>query len=96
MPAPETLYYRTKDGEADYVFEFVTLSDGSERAYIQRQPSYRSRDEGAHPTHRLSDGNRKYICWNRPIRSRTDIKTIAALWADETQKYIKTGKAIGA
>lgn len=95
MPTPETLHYRTKDSAADYVFEFVTLPSGGERAYIVRQPPYRGRDEGAHPTHRLTDGGRKYICWDSAVRTRADMKNIASLWADKTQQYIKTGQAIG-
>ena len=43
MPTPETLHYRTKDGPkdgtADYIFEFMTLPSGGERAYIVRQTS---------------------------------------------------------
>lgn len=94
MPATERIYYRTKDGRADYGFEFTTLSDGQERAYITSQPSYQGRDEGAHPTHRLSDGGRKYICWSTKVYTRADMKNIAALWADATQAYIRTGKEI--
>ena len=95
MNSPETFYYRTKDGE-DYVFDILTLSDGSVRAYIQRQPSYCNRNESAHRTHRVQDMNGMYISWDRTVRSCADMKRIASLWADETQKYIKTGKAIGA
>ena len=95
MPATERLYYRTKDGRADYGFELVTLSNGTERAYITSQPSYQGRDDSAHPTHRLTDDGHKYVCWNAPVRGRDAIKAVAALWADSTQEYIKTGKRFG-
>ena len=85
------LSYRTKDGLADYCFSFEEQRDGTWRAYIVRQPSYQARDESAHPTHRLSDGGRKYVCWDSPLRSLAQAKQVAALWADCTQKYIRIG-----
>lgn len=84
-------FYRTKDGGADYRFIFEEQRDGTWRAYIEEQPSYRGRATDAHSTHRLSDGSRKYVCWTRPLRSLEEAKQVAALWADATQKYIRTG-----
>ncbi len=95
MPQTERIYYRTKDGRADYGFELCTLSDGTERAYITSQPSYQGRDDSFHPTHRLSDSKGRYVCWNTPVRSREGMKQIASLWADCTQDYIRTGKRFG-
>lgn len=97
MPSTERLYYRTQDGRADYGFEFKTMPDGTERAYIFSQPSYQDRDESPHPTHRLTDASNgsQYVCWDSPVRSRSDVKNIAKLWADCTQEYIKTGKRFG-
>lgn len=86
------LYYRTKDGRADYGFDFERQGDGSWRVYIQSQPPYMGRDTDAHSTHRYDDNGRKYICWDRPIRSFEDAKRIAATWADRTQKYIRYGR----
>ena len=86
------IFYRTKDGRADYHFSFEEQSDGTWRAYILDQPSYRSRDTSAHATHRLSDGSRKYVCWTDPLYSLTKAKQVASFWADKTQKYIRTGK----
>lgn len=83
------LYYRTRDGRADYGFSFERQAGGTWRVYIQSQPSYGGRDTGAHSTHRLTDGSRKFICWDRPIQSFEDAKEIAALWADKTQNYIR-------
>ena len=89
---PVQLSYRTKDGRADYRFSYERQSDGTWRAYIVSQPGYGSRDEGAHPTHRLSDGSRKYVCWSAPIPSLEQAKQVSALWADATQEYIRSGK----
>lgn len=87
-----TLKYRTKDNEQDYEFSFEQQADGSWRAYIVRQPSYDGRPDGSHPTHRLSNGGRRYVCWDRPIRTLDEMKTVAALWADCTQNYRKNGR----
>ena len=87
-----TLKYRTKDSEQDYEFSFEEQSDGSWRAYIVSQPSYDGHPDDSHTTHRLSEGGRKYVCWDRPIRTLAEMKTVAALWADCTQAYRKTGR----
>jgi len=83
--------YRTRDGRTDYCFSFEQQSDASWRAYILTQPLYQGRNESAHSTHRLPDGNRKYVCWNTPLKSFAEAKQVAAMWADLTQTYIRTG-----
>lgn len=88
-------FYRTKDRRADYEFSFERQTGGDWRAYILDQPSYGSRDEGADATHRYTDNGRHYICWNRAIRSEADVHKVAALWADCTQEYIRSGKRFG-
>lgn len=85
-------YYRTSDGAADYFFSFEEQPTGNWRAYIEAQPSYGTRADGAHETHRLSDNGRRYICWTTALRSLDEAKTVAALWADKTQQYIRTGQ----
>jgi|GEM_PF-1152636 len=82
--------YRTSDGEEDYVFDFVRRLDGW-RVYIVSSPSYGSRSTGSIETHRLTDGGRRFICWDRPLSTLDDAKSVAALWADATQAYRKTG-----
>lgn len=87
------LYYRTEDGRADYGFSFERQGDDTWLVYIVSQPSYRGRATDTYSTHRLSDSDgRKYICWSSPIESYEDAKKIAKLWAEGTQKYIKTGE----
>lgn len=87
-----TTFYRTKDGREDYQFSFEQQSNGQWRAYITRQPSYGRRATDAHSTHRLSSGGRKYVCWNRPLNTLEQAKQVAALWADATQEYIRSGR----
>jgi hypothetical protein len=85
-------FYRTKDRQADYAFSFEEQPDGNWKAYIESQPDYRGRESDAHTTHRLSDGGRRYICWTTALGSLGQAKQVAALWADATQGYIRTGK----
>ncbi len=85
--------YRTLDGAADFLFSFEEMSDGSWRAYIESQPTYGGRPADAHSTHRLTDpGGRKFVCWTTELWSLADAKKVAALWADATQRYIRTGR----
>jgi hypothetical protein len=87
-----TIYYRTRDCYADYGFSIERQRDGTYRPYITTQPDYGRRSTGAHQTHRLTgEGGRQYICWNRALRSEEEAKSVAALWADATQAYIRRG-----
>jgi len=86
-------WYRTQDGLADYKFDFhQNWWSGNYTIYIDRQPSYGGRDTSLHATHRLVDGGRYYVCWTDPITNAEDARQIAAMWADRTQQYIKTGQ----
>ncbi len=86
------VYYRTKDGKADYGFSIERQSDGNFRAYIVSQPGYGSRDTCLHATHRLIDGDRYYVCWAGTLATEAQARQVAALWADCTQKYIQRGR----
>ena len=85
------VFYRTKDGRADYHFSIATSENGY-RIFIFSQPDYGARESGSHVTHRLTDGARRYVCWSGPIRTVEQARTVAALWADATQEYIRTGR----
>src|SRR5262249_11411635 len=90
---PSTPYYRTQNGMADYKFSFEKQLDGNWRVYILAQPSYGAWPTDAQATHRLVDKRgRFYICWTDPLRTEFDAQRVAALWADATQVYIKTGR----
>jgi hypothetical protein len=84
-------YYRSSDGASDYQFTFEEQSNGTWRAYIDEQPSYRGRATDSRSTHRLSKGGRQYVCWTKSLRTLDEAKSVAALWADKTQQYIRTG-----
>ena len=82
--------YRTKDGHADYCFNFEEQSDGIWRAYIVTQPTYRGLPDGPHETHRLTaDDGRHYVCWTEPLQNLGEAQRVAEHWADETQAYVK-------
>jgi hypothetical protein len=85
------IWYRTRGGQADYQFDIVWVGD-EYRAYIEQQPSYGNRDTGAHPTHRLSEDGRYFVCWTESLQSEADARSVAAMWADATQEYIRTGR----
>jgi hypothetical protein len=86
-----TIFYRTKDGRADYGFTFARLSNGCYRIYIDSHPPYGLRPAGIHATHRLNDGSRQYVCWSGFLRSEEEARKVAALWAEKTQAYIRHG-----
>ncbi len=88
------IFYRTKDGQADYGFSLEEQNDGSLRAYVDSMPSYGSRSTSLHTTHRLPDGGRHYVCWNLKLHDEEDLKKVVAVWSDATQTYIKTGVTI--
>jgi hypothetical protein len=84
--------YRTRDGSADYRFGFSQRPDGTWRIYILSQPDYGRRSANTFATHRLSDGSPyQYICFTGSLDSLDQAKQVAALWADRTQQYIRTG-----
>jgi hypothetical protein len=76
-------------GSYDFDYRFV---DGEWRAYIRSQPSYGFRSDDLHSTHRHCDSRGYYVCWTEPIESRADCETIAKLWAQATDRYIRTGE----
>ncbi len=86
-----TVQYRAAGG-VDFTFRFVWLAqEQGWRVYIDHQPSYRSRNAGAHASHRLGLPHRPYVCWTNPLRTYAEARSVAALWADATQQYIATG-----
>ena len=74
-----------------YRFEFVKC-DGGWRAYSLEMPSLEGRDGACSITHRLSDGDRKYICVQGQVPTREMMCKIAKVWATKVQNYIKTGQ----
>jgi hypothetical protein len=82
--------YRTRDGAADYAFCFEA-QDRLWRVRIESQPSYQNQSDDPTTTQRVCEDDRYYIDWPRPIESLSDARMAAAIWAEKTQEYIKTG-----
>ena len=92
-PVGEQIYYRTRDGLADYAFSIERQRNRSYRVYIAAQPQYGSRPANFAVTHRLSDtSGRHFICWSKAIAHHSQARQVAAAWAEATQRYIQTGQ----
>lgn len=80
-----------------YRFTIRDMGASGWRAYIDEQPSYRNRPEGAHTSHRLTDyngGTRRYICIKSRVDSKGRMLALASDWSRRTSVYIKTGRTI--
>ncbi len=93
-PGRKVIYYRTKDGQADYGFSFDRRSEGY-RIYIIQQPSYEGRADDSHSAHRLRDDKGPYVCWTGKLETESQAQHVAARWADCTQNYIRFGIPFG-
>lgn len=89
-PLLRGIKYRTFPGGVDYTFDFG-LVESEWRAYIRTHPDYGSRATSAHATHRLRDAHGQYVCWDSRISTLSTCQAVAALWADCTEEYIRTG-----
>jgi hypothetical protein len=86
-----TVHYRGSGG-VDFSFRFAWIpQQNTWRVFIERQPSYGARDAGAHASHRLGLPDRPYVCWTNPLSTYAEARSVAALWADATERYIATG-----
>ena len=85
-------YYRTLDGSCDIQFGFKHFYDGW-RAYILTPLNYWHRPTDLHSTHRLYDSAHGlyYVCWTPPPSTLNAVKAVAAIWANTTMHYIRTG-----
>jgi len=87
--------YRTNDGK--YHFEFIFENQGAYYdAHIAWQPSYGSRNDGLHETHRLTSDYRgcSYrICFasESDVPDLAKVRKYAEAWSEATAKYIDTG-----
>lgn len=89
---PGTIVYYTVDGTTAFRFRFELQANGDIRIYILEQPPYGGRDASPQTTHRLSDGVRRYICFEPLPRTREDARKLAKAWSELTLTYVRTGK----
>jgi len=79
-----TLTYRSRDGSSFFRFRFTSLGVDI-RIHILEYA-------GTGSCHVLHDHNGAYICWSGAIRSMAAAKAIAAMWAEATLVYQRTGR----
>lgn len=79
-----TLSYRSRDGSAFFRFRFTPLGEDI-RVHILEYP-------GNGSCHVLHDSRGAYICWSGAIRSMAAAKAVAAMWAEATLVYQRTGR----
>lgn len=82
--------YRTQDGLADYGFSIEFQSDVGWRVYIIFQPYQGHGDSLKLPYQSIDRDGRPYVNWSAKIDSLGDARTVAALWAELTQRYHRT------
>lgn len=85
------LTYRTGTGRLEVDFLFYNLrGNRGWRIYITSQIFYGRKASGSHAAHWLQDTYEefRYICWDGRISDLDSAKTIAAIWAECTDRYI--------
>ena len=81
-----TLTYRSRAGREFFRFRFVEF--GPEiRIYILESP-----DPQSNTCHVLHDTVGRYICWAGSIGSMPEARAVAAMWAEATLVYQRTGR----
>ncbi len=81
-----TLTYRSTDGRAFFRFRF-SLRGNDFRIHILEFPN-----PSTGSCHVLQDSNGPYICWSQPVPSWPAAKRVAAMWAEATLVYQRTGR----
>lgn len=89
---PVNYFANTKGYVKDRWFQFKFVWESNEwHAYILRMPSLKGRDPNLHYTHRYTNGNKYYICYDPMPTNLKDMMTVARAWADRELEYITTG-----
>lgn len=87
------MYYRTRDGRADYRFSFERQADQSWRIYVTAMPPSATPRGDPGTVHLIRDDlGCYYVCWTDAIRTRAHALHVASTWADAMQRYIRTGR----
>lgn len=82
-----TLTYRSREGGAFFRFRFTPL--GSDiRIHILEFPNPQ-----VGSCHVLRDSHGQYICWAGAVSSMRAARAVAAMWAEATLVYQRTGRA---
>jgi len=81
-----TLTYRSRDGSAFFRFRFTPLGNDL-RIHILE---FLNSEVGS--CHVLHDSHGPYICWSGAISSMPAARAVAAMWAEATLVYQRTGR----
>lgn len=81
-----TLTYRSRDGGSFFRFRFTLLGNDI-RIHILEFPN----PQGG-SCHVLHDSRGPYICWSSTISSMPAARAVAAMWAEATLIYRRTGR----
>lgn len=82
-----TLTYRSRDGLSFFRFRFTPIN-GDIRIHILEFPN-----PNTGSCHVLHDHRGPYICWSSAIRSMSAAEAVAAMWAEATLVYQRTGRS---
>jgi hypothetical protein len=85
-PSACTLTYRSRDGSSFFRFRFTPIG-GDFRIHILEFPN-----PHVGSCHILHDSRGPYICWSQAIRSMREAEAVAAIWAEATLVYQRTGR----
>ena len=80
------MIYRSRDGSAFFRFQVTQSGDGV-RIHILEFPNPQ-----VGSCHVLHDSHGPYICWSQVVRSVAEAKAVAAIWAEATLVYQRTGR----
>ena len=83
--------YRTQDGLGYYGFSFEFQVNVGWRAYIIFEPFHQSHGDYLDlPYQSIDRDGRRYVDWSSKLDNLGEAKTVAALWAELTQRYRRT------
>lgn len=93
-PLPSrTHVYHSKNGPGQYVFIFQNQPDGKWRSYLvapsdDQVPSASSKESRI----KGSGGSSQIVAFTEPVDSFELARSLAAFWADASEKYLRQGR----
>jgi len=82
--------YRTQDGLADYGFSIEFKPDIGWRVYIIFVPFRLNHKDSTDLPYQCTDRDgRRYVDWSSKLENLGDARSIAALWAELAQPYLR-------
>jgi hypothetical protein len=83
--------YQTRDGLTEYGFSIEFQSDVGWRVYIIFEPFRPGHNESLRtPYQSIDHDGRRYVDWPSKLDGLGEAKTVAALWAEIAERYLRT------